>query len=129
MTILEVVNKYARPGMAVAEVGCRRGASARQWLPVVERNKGKVYLIDNFKESEINSIIKSVSGCKCVTVVNGWDGDIPDRSLDICFIDMDDRRQFLFHSKVRGGGAFCGKTGYHHLGWIEDVKNPVIFML
>lgn len=137
-TFCNLVYALERQNMTVAEVGVYDGSTTVSYLHYIGKNNGKLYAIDWFKGNinagpgphqyspeNSNNIynqfmenIKKTGWSDCVHVLRGrsWEMAkyIPDKSLDICFIDADHRyvnvkRDILAYiPKIKDGGIMCG---------------------
>ncbi len=136
---VELVQNNARQGMVVCEVGAWVGKTTVEYLPIVQANDGRVLVVDWFSGNEdivdnqnhihaykpnnaddiYTQFMKNVEAYQAlVTVVRARSNEgveqIPDASLDICFIDADHiyagvkRDIELYLPKVKPGGILCG---------------------
>lgn len=132
-----LVQENQRQGMVVCEVGVYAADTSVVYAPIVKKNNGKIILIDHFIGSDtnegphragllsqnelLNRVVNRITsiGCDDVTTImnmNSLDAanEIPDNSLDICFIDADHRYEHVkkdiqaFLPKVKKGGILCG---------------------
>lgn len=120
----------------VAEVGVRDGSSTKEYMPHVKALNGHIWAVDWFKgnpyrtnlhaenqdktdEQWYNTFLGSIQNdITNMTILRECSSSasekIPDRSLDICFIDGDHRYWQvmsdieLYLPKVKIGGIFCG---------------------
>ena len=142
--LYHIVNTQKHPGMVVAEIGCFEGETTLEYIDIVREMKGHVYVLDwmcgsetgTFNPKEKNHGFKSKQKDRdgqrqrleknlkeyidigMVTILDGPSGDlinlIPNRSLDVCFIDADHRYHSVYRDidlcihKVKFGGILCG---------------------
>ena len=142
--LYHIVNTQKHPGMVVAEIGCFEGETTLEYIDIVREMKGHVYVLDwmcgsetgtfNTKEKNhgfkskqkdrdgqrqrLEKNLKEYIDIGMVTVLDGPSGDlinsIPNRSLDVCFIDADHRYHSVYRDidlcihKVKFGGILCG---------------------
>lgn len=136
--VVKLVAARQRPGMVVAEIGCYDGATAQQWLKIVQSQYGKGFLVDNFLgnpgvvegnehgaasyqpqavRARLQERLRPFANIT-VTVLDGDSAamakEVPDGVLDVCFIDADHRYTPFcrdldaWQPKVRKGGILCG---------------------
>lgn len=135
MDLTDLVEKVAREGMRVAEVGVWHGDTTRTYLPLVAKYHGTMYAIDHFLGSES---VHGVHACgqaqadetmqrfeettkpwqECVRILCGSSHfmleTLPDASMDFIFIDADHRYSFVKKDieislrKMRPGGILAG---------------------
>ena len=141
--LADLIKQNQKPGMVVAEVGVFDGSTTLDYIDIISRNNGILYAIDWFKggypygisreESAGNihgyrpdevdelcrrfqdnlkdylGIIKLLAGTSEEKIA-----EIPDNSLDICFIDADHTYTHVHQDislalpKVKTGGIICG---------------------
>jgi hypothetical protein len=142
--LYHIVNTQKQPGMVVAEIGCFEGETTLQYIDIVRQMKGHVYVLDwmcgsetgtfnpkenshGFKSQQkdrdgqrqrLEKNLKEYIDIGMVTILDGPSGDlinlIPNRSLDVCFIDADHRYHSVYRDidlcihKVKFGGVLCG---------------------
>lgn len=111
--LCDLIEDEAKPGMVVCEVGCWDGRTTACYLPIVEREGGRVIVVDWFEGTEGQSATEfqghdpskadkvygefraNVPNYAAVKVLMGRSlsmaEQIDDASLDICFIDANHR--------------------------------------
>ncbi len=135
--IVDIVNENAKERMVVCEVGCWAGETTIAYLPAVRAYNGRVILVDWFKGSvdaygstphlfdenkaiavkeELYHNIRDY--LDIVTIIEGKSQEvyiqIPDESIDICFIDASHKYQDVsldidnYFRKVKRSGIICG---------------------
>jgi len=144
LTLVEVIRKNAKPGMVVAEIGVWEGDTSIYYLPIIKENQGKFIAVDWFcgntnasgyhaylpdnADIVYGNLVTNIKNLECSelsTIIRGdsveMAANIPDASLDICFIDANHsydgcKRDILAYlSKVKGGGIICSHD-------CEDIK-------
>lgn len=131
---VDIVEREARPGLVVAEIGVWAGDTTIGYLPIVQRCDGLAYAVDDWcgnptatgpiwapesAQKAFEAFMARVAPYgKHVKVLRGQSCDmvprIPDGSLDVCFIDADHRYEYaawdidLCLPKVKKGGLLCG---------------------
>lgn len=137
MAFVDLIEKNQKPGMVVAEIGTFDGTTTKAYVEIIKKNKGHLYAIDWFEGSEsvvgsgihshnkdnsdkvYNTFINNVKPYLDVITImrkKSWDAiiEIPDNSLDICFIDADHRYSSVYKDielclpKMKSGGLLCG---------------------
>lgn len=138
IALIELVNKLQKPNMAVAEIGVWEGDTCTHYLPTIKSNNGTFIAVDWFcgnvnihegthshqpdrAEQTYNNFIANVSNIDCLEITTILRGNsqemahqIPDKSLDICFIDANHtydgcKKDILaYMNKVKSGGVLCG---------------------
>lgn len=126
------------PNIHVAEIGVWDGSTTVSYLPLIQQNQGRAYLIDWFKGCENddggvhkfntenkdnikNRLMHNISVLNCQNTSVLLDGIswecskyIPDESLDICFIDASHLYEDVlkdikyYMPKIKRGGIICG---------------------
>lgn len=124
-----------KEGMTMAEIGVFDGSTTRDYIDLIRENNGKLYVVDWFKgnvgaggvheynpdkKTEVLEIFKeNLKGY--LDLIEIYDGpshemiqNIPNNSLDFCFIDADHRYSFVFKDielmipKMKKGGIMMG---------------------
>lgn len=133
-----LITHNKKPGMVVAEIGTWQGESTKTYIDTIRNCNGHLYAVDWFKGSEnagpgshgysknvdkknkvLENFHKNLNGYQdIITVLEGKSHDmikqIPDNSLDICFIDCDHRYDAVYKDielcipKMKEGGILCG---------------------
>ena len=143
-SLVHLVKSNAKYKMTVAEIGVFDGTTTRHYIETIKKYNGKLYAVDWFLGSEKVRSGKLGAGkidpervyktfCQnlkdfqdCMTILKGPSHEqilkIPDKSLDICFIDADHRYESVYKDislclpKIKRGGIICGhdceKKGY-----------------
>ena len=146
---IDIINEYGKEDMVVAEVGTYVGATTVIAAPIVKAKKGKYIAIDWFKGSEEttgdhstttleeNQVLKvfeknlKIAGCKDIVEIYNMTtleaaALIPDKSLDICFIDADHRYKnvkqdiLAYLPKMKPGGIICGHDFEKEAAFLYD---------
>ena len=133
-SIVKIVAENQNEGMQMAEVGAFCGQTTKTYIDIISKNNGKLYIVDWFKgnigavgyhayrediDTVYNTFTQNIKGyIDCVEILRGKTHDmiqhIPDKSLDICFIDADHTYPFvkkdidLAIPKIKSGGILCG---------------------
>jgi hypothetical protein len=161
--IVRLVNLKLVPNLKMAEIGVSDGESSIYYLPAVKAVEGHVYLVDWFKGSigEVdaqgnpigkhaydpskkddlkNRLVGRLQEINCLDTCTILDGDsvemaeqIPDKSLDICFIDADHRYEAVkkdiaaYLPKVKPEGILCGHDceNFHHMGTFSEAEKQI----
>lgn len=135
---IEIVNKFKKPGMVVAEIGTYDGSTSYKIAPIVKEMNGTFIAVDWFfgsigvcpngqgysdnKHSPLLSQFKdNIEAVDCTSITKIYDMTslnaanlIEDKSLDICFIDADHRYASVksdiltYINKIKPGGILCG---------------------
>jgi hypothetical protein len=135
LAFVDVIKTNQKPGMVAAEIGTYDGSTTRAYIDIIKQNGGHLYAIDWFKGNEnvsgphayndsnktnvYNSFISNINQyLDITTILDGKSIDmipqIPDHSLDICFIDADHRYTNVYKDielcipKIKPGGLLCG---------------------
>lgn len=111
-TLIQIIENHQTNNMQIAEIGVFDGSTTKYYLDIIKKNNGKVYAVDwfhgninvtngphGFKDDNrdiYQSFLESIKGFESyVSILKGQTIDkipeIPDNSLDICFIDADHR--------------------------------------
>lgn len=132
--LCDLIEDEAKPGMVVCEVGCWDGRTTACYLPIVEREGGRVIVVDWFEGTEGQSkhefqghypeLAQSIYEdfrYNCghrASVLRGkslvMSAAVDDASLDICFIDANHRYADVkadieaWEPKVKRGGYLAG---------------------
>ena len=133
--LIDKISQLQKEGITVAEIGVFDGSTTAHYLPIIQQNNGKVYAVDWFSGNEgANGVHEYNPGNKdnilntfksnieqyshIVTILDGKSCDkiseIPDNSLDICFIDADHRYSSVYNDiklclpKMKKGGLIGG---------------------
>jgi len=131
----ELIGENQKEGMTVAEIGAYDGSTTADYIDIIKKNNGNLYIIDWFlgnvntggthgydpdkHEPVLNLFKNNISGYLDITTI--FDGPshdmikkIPDGSIDICFIDADHRYSFVYEDiklmipKMKSGGIMVG---------------------
>ena len=124
--------------MVVAEIGCFDGSTTLDYADIISRNDGTLYIVDWFKgasqavdpshvhrynpdgSEELQKVFEEnlKDYLDIIHILAGKSEDkipeIPDDSLDICFIDADHSYKHVYQDislalpKVKKGGIICG---------------------
>tara|TARA_R100000008_G_scaffold81458_1_gene64724 strand:+ start:78 stop:923 length:846 start_codon:yes stop_codon:yes gene_type:complete len=134
-----LIQLFAKPNMVIAEVGVWKGESLRIYIDVIKKLNAHVYLIDWWKGSKnadknnnmaykediyeeayqkVLEIIDRHNAHDNITILKGdtveMSKSIPDKHLDLCFIDADHSYQGCkrdiqaYLPKVKKGGIMSG---------------------
>jgi hypothetical protein len=133
--LITLVCQNLRDNFTCAEVGVWTGETLIAYAPVVQHRNGKIYAIDNFcgnpTATDVHSykpenadkvcgvFLDNISGFKdTVILLRGNSHEmleqIPDKSLDLCFIDCDHRYSSVKKDieislrKIKPDGILCG---------------------
>lgn len=132
---IDLVTKNQKYGMKVCEVGVLIGETTVQYIDIVHKNHGTLYVIDNFidglnpdkNNNNFENIFRqNIDYQKYANTVeilsmnsNQAYHNIKDSTLDICFIDADHSYEsvkqdiILYIPKMKPGGIFCGHDITH----------------
>lgn len=134
---IRLIQENLKPGIQMAEVGVWQGETTVHYLPMIKAYGGQCYLVDWFCGNEgafgiheynnenaptvLEKLTANLRATHCedvVTILNGKSvemaANIPDNSLDICFLDADHRYESVkqdmrtYLPKVKVGGILCG---------------------
>lgn len=122
--------------MQVCEVGVWTGETTIGYANIVKQNSGHIYVVDwfqgnigagpgphsyqpeNVKSIKEQFLTNLIDYLDIITILEGisWEmaKNIPDQSLDLCFIDADHRYESVrkdiqnFLPKVKNSGILCG---------------------
>jgi len=138
-----------KEGMTVAEIGVYDGSTTCDYINLIRENNGRLYVVDWFKgninaggthgfnpsnkENVLNTFKQNLNDY--LDIIDIFDGpshdmikNIPDGSLDFCFIDADHRYSFVYKDielmipKMKKGGIMIGHD-------YEDIdKNMIPFI-
>lgn len=135
LAFVELIKNHQKPGMIVAEIGTYDGSTTKAYIDIIKQNNGHLYAIDWFHGNEqvegphaynetnadsvYNNFINNIYPyLDIITIKRGKSEDmiseIPDNSLDICFIDADHRYSNVYKDiklclpKMKSGGLLCG---------------------
>lgn len=135
---IDLVKNEAKTGMRVCEVGVFDGDSTQAWMPTVKEMDGLGIGIDSFTGNPTahgqhstcppdvrdRLLARMVPFGAHFQLLQGWSWEVlamlPDRSLDVCFIDADHRYSCVSRDlkiavqKVKVGGILCGHDLDHH---------------
>ena len=138
---VKLVERFARPGLRVAEVGVHVGHTMIGYLPTVEKMRGHAYAVDSFESpffpGDPNGFFQRFAAevwpwKDYVTLLRGLSWEMADRidrhSLDIVFIDADHRYSSVMKDieawlpTVKRGGILCGHDceGFEHVGTFTE---------
>lgn len=135
--LIKIVEDNQKPGMVVAEIGCWDGGTTQNYVEIIKRNNGKLIVVDWFCGSHgvnglhayqpgnhdqiYNEFVRKINakGCMDITTIYKETSiyavtKIPDRSIDIVYIDADHRYSavktdiLIWISKVKNDGLLCG---------------------
>lgn len=134
--LTDVIRKYQKTGMVVAEIGTYDGTTTKDYIDIIKQNNGHLYAIDWFNGNEnvegnlhtfnednsdnvYQQFVNNIHTYMDITTIKrGKSSDmipeIPDGSLDICFIDADHRYLNVYKDiemclpKIKPGGIICG---------------------
>jgi hypothetical protein len=132
--LVDIVKKNAKENMVMAEVGAFCGQTTKEYADIIAKNNGKLYIVDWFKgnlnatgyheyredsEPVYQTFLNNTKNYKdYITILRGDSNEmiskIPDKSLDICFIDADHTYEFVKRDidlaipKLKHGGILCG---------------------
>jgi predicted O-methyltransferase YrrM len=134
---LEIIQEYNKNNINVAEIGTYIGDTTVESAKLVKSFNGKYIAVDWFQGSPntmgshqtntigsksvfdiFNEKIKTAGVDDIITIHNMTSlesvNHIPDKSLDICFMDADHRYEYVkadieaFLPKIKPGGIICG---------------------
>ena len=136
MAFVDLVDRNKKNKMVVTEIGVYNGVTTKKYIDIIKQNNGHLFVIDWFKGNENvsegihkydESNSDNVYNCflndfenysDVITILSGKSSDmisqIPDNSLDICFIDADHRYSNVYRDielclpKMKPGGLLCG---------------------
>ena len=142
----DLVRESQKEGMSVAEIGVYDGSTTSDYIDLIKKNSGNLYVVDWFK-GNINAggthdfddgkhdyvlelFRNNISGyLDVVTILDGPSNEmiskLPDNSIDICFIDADHRYSSVYSDiklmipKMKKGGIMSGHD-------YEDVNKTMI---
>lgn len=148
-TFVDLVKNNQKEGMVVVEIGVFDGSTTIGYADIVKQNKGKIYAIDWFK-GNISAVgdhkynesrqtrniqqfkINLESYLDLIDLKVGQTKDmilqLPDSSVDICFIDADHRYDFVFSDiklsipKIKKGGIICGHD-FESVDYVNQIKD------
>ncbi len=131
----DFLRENQKEGMVVAEIGVYDGSTTSDYVDIIKKNNGHLYIVDWFKgnvetegthgfspenhDSVIDVFKNNISEyLDITTILDGPSHDminqIPDGSLDICFIDADHRYSFVYEDirlmipKMKKNGIMVG---------------------
>lgn len=146
LAFVDIVKANQSEGMVVAEIGTYDGSTTKAYIDIIKQNNGHLYAIDWFNGNEnvtgphayneakadniYNNFTNNIQPYLDITTIKrgkSWDmiSEIPDNSLDICFIDADHRYSSVYKDielcllKMKPGGLLCG----HDLEDINLINN------
>lgn len=132
---LQLIHDNIHENFNMAEIGCYDGASTIHYINLLKNNNGHVHIVDWFRgnvgisqgihpyretDDVYNKFLYDFDSYlnKNMTIHKGLSYDmikeIPDNSLDLCFIDADHRYSSVYKDielclpKVKKGGILCG---------------------
>lgn len=132
---VDLIKENQKEGMVVAEIGTFDGTTTKHYIDIVNKNNGHLFAIDwfkgnlnvsgphqyneNNKKNVLETFISNVEPYfSIVTIKDGISSEmipeIPDNSLDICFIDADHRYSYVYSdiklclTKMKPNGIICG---------------------
>jgi predicted O-methyltransferase YrrM len=135
LAFVDLIKINQSKGMVVAEIGTYDGSTTEAYIDIIKQNNGHLYAVDWFNGNEdvegphaynedkandvYNNFINNIHPyLDIITIKRGksWDmiPEIPDNSLDICFIDADHRYSNVYKDielclpKIKPGGLLCG---------------------
>ncbi len=131
--LLELIEENIKPNFTMAEIGCYDGSTTIRYIKALKQHNGKVHIVDWFYGSEnvegvhayvhnddvyeqFKDIFSKYEDYMIIHRGNSHDQilNIPDNSLDLCFIDADHRYKSVYKDielclpKVKKGGIICG---------------------
>ena len=137
MTFSELVKSFKSDGLSIAEIGVFIGNTTMNYAPYVKQKGGKIYLIDIFEQTTRQMVeynLRKVNAFDVCKIIVGKSQDvadeIPNNSLDICFIDgshnySDVKKDIeLYLPKVKTGGILCGHD-FDGKKYINKYTNPL----
>lgn len=147
MTLVNIINENKKNNMNIAEIGVFDGNTTKNYLNILKEVNGTLYAVDWFHGNEnvegyhsFNSnnentyklFLESIYGFEnYIKILKGKTSEkileIPDKSLDICFIDADHRYLNvkkdieLCLPKMKDNGIICGHDfeGFHFMPFSE----------
>jgi len=133
LALVDLIKNNIKSNYRMAEIGCFDGITTKEYLPLLHEYNGHVHIVDWFYgnigvegvhkyDIENNVYNTFISNCKNfldnITIHRGISSEkikeIPDNSLDLCFIDADHRYNYIYEDiklclpKVKNNGIICG---------------------
>lgn len=131
--LTQLINENIKPGFTMAEIGCYDGSTTISYIEKLKEHKGKVHIVDWFygnvgvtgphsyiQDDLVYERFKIIFANyeEQMSIHRGPSheqiSNIPDDSLDLCFIDADHRYDYVYKDielcipKVKKGGIICG---------------------
>ena len=133
LALTQLINENIKPGFTMAEIGCYDGSTTTSYVEKLKQYAGKVHIVDwfygNIGATGTHSYVQDelvyerfkiiFANYKEQMIIHRGPSheqilNIPDDSLDLCFIDADHRYDYVYKDielclpKVKKGGIICG---------------------
>lgn len=131
--LAQLIDENIKPGFTMAEIGCYDGSTTISYVEKLKQYGGKVHIVDWFygnvgvtgphsyiQDDLVYERFKIIFAnyTEQMIIHRGPSHEqilnIPDNSLDLCFIDADHRYDYIYKDielcipKVKKGGIICG---------------------